>query len=276
VANIIHPIATKLTDEEVELQETVDPIIIVIPLYLWVSSAFFANFVRMHQPPGTQVLTVVGVYLPQAMRLLTRLALDQPGWKRMVVVEGDMIMPQDALIRHALHTDPLVGSLYFQHRAPHEANVMIEHPDPAKGLDHCSHMKPEGVKHMLEHPGLYRVSVVGMGCTSIRRDVLEDWDHNKYGPMWRNDFEERTADDVWTGGEISHDVRFCKLVREQGHNVWIDSSMVCEQLTEGVVGGRHYLAAHAQELGIVPADPAKASSIILPNRAQRRHPAKAR
>jgi hypothetical protein len=269
VANLILPVRESPPLELVERQDEVQPICIGIPLYNWVSSMFFANFVRMHKVEETPVQVIVGVYLPQAMRLIVKQALEIPGWKRLVIVEGDMICPEDALIRHALHTDPVVGSLYFQHRVPHQANVMLEHP--TDGVDRCAHLLPTGIKYMIDNPALYKVSVVGMGCTSIRRDILEEWDHERWGPIWRNDFQTEAADDEFTGGEVSHDVRFCQLVRKQGHEVWIDSSIVCDQLTEGNIGARHYLAAHAQELGLIPEGLRRESSpIVLPNRAARR------
>lgn len=270
MANVILPIRELAPPAiTVERQDEIQPICIAVPLYNWVSSAFFANFVRLHKVEETPVCCVIGVYLPQAMRLLTKQALAIEGWKRLIIVEGDMVLPEDALLRHALHTDPVVGSLYFQHRLPHQANVMLEHPQ--KGPDHCAHLLPQGIKHMLDTPALYKVSVVGMGCTSIRRDILEDWDHERWGPIWRNEFQDSAADDEFTGGEVSHDVRFCQLVRKQGHDVWVDSSIVCDQLTEGSIGSRHYLAAHASELGLIPEHLRRsASPIVLPNRAARR------
>ncbi|HEV3129598.1 MAG TPA: hypothetical protein VGY32_11480 [Solirubrobacteraceae bacterium] len=275
MAELILPLRTELPEEILERQDEVQPICVAVPLYNWVSSMFFANFVRMHRVEETPVCTVVGVYLEQAMRLLTKQALAIPGWKRLVIVEGDMVMPEDALIRHALHTDAVVGSLYFQHRLPHQANVMLEHP--TEGVDKCAHLLPTGIKYMLDNPALYKVSIVGMGCTSIRRDVLEDWDHERWGPIWRNGFQESAKDDEFTGGQISHDVRFCQQVVRQGHSVWLDSSIVCDQLTEGNIGARHYLAAHAQELGLIPEHLRRASSpIVLPNRAARRQHARAR
>lgn len=272
MANLILPVREMPPEEILERQDEVQPICIGIPLYNWVSSMFLANLVRMHRIEDTPVQVIVGVYLPQAMRLITKQALAIKGWKRLVILEGDMICPDDTLIRHALHTDPVVGSLYFQHRTPHQANVMLEHPE--HGVDRCAHLLPTGIKHMIDNPALYKVSVVGMGCTSIRRDVLEDWDTEQWGPIWRNDYQPEAAEDEFTGGEVSHDVRFCQLVRKQGHEVWIDSSIICEQLTEGAIGSRHYLAAHARELGLIPEE-LRSSTVVFPNRAERRRLARA-
>lgn len=244
--------------------DEVQPVAVGIPCYHWLSAAFFANFVSVAKVADMPVQVTKGVYTPQAMRLIVKQLLKIEGWKRLVVIEADMLLPHDAIIKHAMHTDPVVGSMYFQHSPPHQANVMLANQEGK-----VAHLTPIGVATMLSKPALYKCDVVSFGCTSIRRDVLENWPSDV--PMFRNDFEPSAKDDPFTQGEVSHDVYFCREVRKQGYEIYLDSSIVCQHLTEGSITQKHYLAAHADALGLtVEVNRGVSSPIVLPNRAQRR------
>jgi hypothetical protein len=250
--------------DKIESEETLDeiqPIAIAIPAYHWISTAFFASFINLPKPDNTPCQVIKGVYTPQAMRLAVKKLLTLPDWKRLLVIETDMLLPHDAILKHALHTDPVVGSVYFQHLAPHHCNVMVRTSD---GLLH--HLKGEGVKHMLDNPALYKAAVVSLGCTSIRRDVFENWPVDL--PYFRNEFTNAARDDEFTQGEVSHDVWFCERVTEQGYSIFLDSSILCQHLTEGSIGEKHFLNHHFP--------PQQESRIVLPNRAERRAKGKAR
>ena len=120
---------------------------------------------------------------------------------------------------------------------------------------------------MLDTPALYKCAVVGLGCTSIARRVIEEWPADL--AMFRTGYVHEEADDGYAHGEISHDVWFCDHADQLGFGVYLDSSIRCDHLTEGWVNDGHFLATHAQELADAPD---KTPHIFVPNRAQRRHP----
>jgi hypothetical protein len=143
-------------------------------------------------------------------------------WERLVVMEHDMIPPEDALTRMASYGPDkhIVCAMYFQHYPPHLANAM--------GLGEDGRVAPLGpdvIKVMAETPALYEVAAVGMGFTAIHRDVLEQWD--KSVPMFQTD------------GDMSHDVWFCRRAQEQGFNVFVDSAIQADHLTEAAIGLNH-------------------------------------
>jgi hypothetical protein len=123
---------------------------------------------------------------------------------------------------------------------------------------------------MLEKPALYKCGAVGMGCTSIARRVFENWEPGL--PFFRNEYKDqgegKEGEDNWkfAHGEVSHDVWFCQQATRQGFEIYLDSSLHCNHLTEGHTDARHFMMHNQKELE---------SKIWTPNREQRRKKAKA-
>lgn len=195
-------------------------LVVGFPLYHQVPSSFFTRWLAIDQSPVIGTVTVDGAYLPVSMQTIVDRALDIPDWERLVVFEHDMIAPQDALVRIS-HYGPehaVVGSMYFGHQEPHTAVCYIAQPDGT-----FSPITPQTVKSWCDDPGLHRCDAVGFGLTSIARHVLEDW--NPDIPMFG--INDRYG---------SHDIWFCDKAREQGYDVYIDSGLICDHLTQVPIG----------------------------------------
>jgi hypothetical protein len=78
-----------------------------------------------------------------------------------------------------------------------------------------------------------------MGFTAIHRDVLENWDSDV--PMWRTH-------------PNSHDIHFCRMARQQGFGVYVDSAIVCDHITESVVSYAHNQAMASMDEQLRVAD----------------------
>lgn len=229
--------------------DRIQSLAIVIPCYHHVPTKFFCNYIEVTRPlDDYEIVVTEAVYLPQAMRHALEELKDKE-WERLVVIEQDMILPKDALLKHALHTDDIVGSVYFQHAPPYALNCMFADPTNPERM---GTPRAPLVKAMLTKPALYKCASVGMGCTSIARRVFENWDKNL--PYFRTDYVGRTPgeDDEaqwkFAHGEVSHDVWFCKEAIRQGFEVFLDTSIHCDHLTEGWVNANHYMTANAEEL----------------------------
>lgn len=262
-----------------ELAETIDlgvsggdelqRVVVLIPAYTNVSTRFLTNIlglVAIHPEP-IDFLVMQSPYVDQSMRHAVADLLEQPDWKRIVVIENDMIAPRDALIKHALHTDDIVGSVYFQHAPPHEINCMFAEPGDTGRYGHPS---APSTKMMMEKPALWKCDAVGLGFTSIARRVCEDWDANI--PMFQTGYKHEERADSFTHGTISHDVHFCVEARRQGFEIYLDTSIQCQHLTESWTDWRHYFNSHAEELKLgndklvhLP------NRIVLPYQAQKEH-----
>ena len=233
-------------------------IALIVPTYIYLSSWAYANHLELinNFPETIEIEVIVGVYTPHAMRMAVRNLLDPErhpqDWERLVVIEADMILPKDGLLKHALHTDDIVGSVYVQHAPPFHINAQWRAGD---GSRRWGHPTPESWRPMLEHEALYKCDVVGLGCTSIARRVIDEWPEDVL--MFWNDYAKDDKGDPTTLGEVSHDVWFCTHARDLGFQVWIDTSIRCAQRTEGEVTIANYIRYHADAFRPKPATPTK-------------------
>jgi len=198
-------------------------LMVAFPLYHLMSTQFFVRWLAMEKQPLLNTIVVDGAYLITSMEIIVDRALKMPDWDRLVVFEHDMIPPVHAFNRIAQYTPEhaVVGSMYFCHDEPHNANVFVEQPK-----DEYSLITPQTVADWCASPGLYQCGGVGFGFTSIARHVLESWDPDI--PMFAMD--KRVG---------SHDLWFCDQAQKQGHKVFVDSGVVCDHLTTVPIGLSH-------------------------------------
>lgn len=196
-------------------------LIVGLPLYHWTPASFFANWLKLDQRQMVGTVTVDGAYVTQACDKIVANAFGlDTEWDRLVILEHDMICPPWALTRMACYEPEhaVVGALYFRHEPPHHAQVYIEQGEELLPIAACT------AQDLVDEPSLYEVSAVGFGMVSIARHVLETWDPEI--PMFQ--LEPRRL--------ASHDLWFCHHARQQGHKVFVDTSLVCDHLTQSSVG----------------------------------------
>lgn len=235
--------------------DTLQRIVLVLPCYVNVPTSFMTNLLStVSEFPGDcAVNTIQGPYVDQSMRHAADDLRKLDNWDRMIVVEQDMLIPRDGLIKHALHTDDIVGSVYFQHTPPHYLNCMFRYEGK------FGYPRPAVVDQMVNHPALWKCDAVGLGFTSIARRVVDEWPDDV--PMFRTDYEHQSRHDSYNHGCVSHDVWFCGHARSLGYDVFLDSSIKCGHITEGWTSEKHYFAINK---------PDKKSSLLLPYDAQKR------
>lgn len=152
-----------------------------------------------------------GQFIAQSRRTLVKEALKNPDWDRLVFLDADHGFPADMLWRHAHYTQPTVSGVYPQRRTDQPVPVFYNWNE---GRQSMSRPPMSDMYDMVVRPQLYKVDVVPMGCTSIRRDVLERWPDDT--PVFASlDNNEVTGEDTW----------FCRHAQDQGHEVYIDTSL---------------------------------------------------
>lgn len=154
-----------------------------------------------------------GQFVAQNRRTLVKEALRKPGWDRLLFLDSDHDFPADMLWRHAHFTQPVVAGIYPQRRIDQPVPVVYRWNE---GRNSMSRPPLDEMFEMTTHPDTYKVDVVPLGCTSIRRDVLERWPNDL--PMFavkmlEND--EIAGEDTW----------FCRAVQDQGHDVYVDTGL---------------------------------------------------
>lgn len=192
-------------------------IVVGMPLYRSIPATFFTHWLTMDKTPVRATVSVQGVYLTHAMTKLVNLALEHDGWDKLVILESDVIPPLGAFNRVAEYQADkhVVGPVMFQHVPPYTAMVFGPDPDPAGTVKPFG---PDIIKQIVENPALYACSAVSFGFTTIHRTLLENWD--KSVPMFQH------------SNDVSHDVYFATEAKKQGFGVYVDSSLVCDHLSE--------------------------------------------
>jgi hypothetical protein len=172
----------------------------------------YLNFTR-------RVLTQSGAYPHAAMNDLLKRALDAkdpsiPKWRRVLILEHDHEFPLDVFRKHAAYKEPIVAGTYVLRNIDEPLPVFYNW-DAARA--NALHPTAAQVNKMLfESPGLHEVDVIPVGCTSIRRDVLEDWPE---GQPFFSSFSNAAL------STISHDVFFCRVAQDHGWQPMIDTTL---------------------------------------------------
>ncbi len=198
-------------------KEVGPPIAVLIPSSGTNASAFMNRTRFLTVPPGgIRQAIPVGPYIAQNLRAGVLHLLKDPSWRRLLILETDMILPFDALIRHVEHTEPIVGSAYFEHAHPFNCYAWR-----TRNRTNIKPFPDEQMRAMLDNPGTYPVDAVGFGCTSIAREVIEGWPSTR--PLFHNSWRRKDALHPWHVGEVGHDILFCAEAREQGYQVYLDT-----------------------------------------------------
>jgi hypothetical protein len=199
---------------------------VCLPLYRSLSSKFFAQWLRLGKDHVSGIGVCDGIHLSAAFTTLVQQALETDGWERLVFLEHDVLPPLEVFDRMAWlkPEHEIVGSVVFGHEQPHNVFAYIE-----KDGNHHS-LSADTVHEWCEQPALYPVDAVGMGCTSVARHVLEDWDPTVR--MFHIDDQLYGSQDMW----------FCDKARQQGRKVFVDTHVVCDHLTEVPIGVSHNIA----------------------------------
>lgn len=150
-----------------------------------------------------------------------------------MMVEQDMILPDDALVKLAALDKPIASGLYFLRNGRGQPCLYIKTFTPADNpyphapvtafpTDRPFQMDPRGG------------GCVGLGCVLIKREVFE-----KVPEPWF---------DLKAKGYGS-DMFFATKVRQAGIPVWVDPTVRCDQIDYVVVGFDDYLKRIQEDPG---------------------------
>jgi hypothetical protein len=231
-------------------------IAIGMPLVEMMFSRFFEGFLELEGVQDCPRKLVIGNVIAAAYEQIARWFVEETTCDYLLTLEQDHRFPRNLLARVANYEDPIVGALYYTRHEPHQPVPGVPYPEdwnrPEVWAGDWSGIRATPLWPSLERDwrqegGLNRVLFTGLGCTAIRRDVLEDW------PKDRPYF----ADDWWPelGVHRSCDVRFCHEAAKLGHFTYLDCGLVLPHMTVREVTAETYwtgLRKRARELGLSP------------------------
>ncbi len=161
---------------------------------------------------------------------LMKLALQRPGWKRVLLMEHDHEFPPDVFRWHASYTQDVVSGMYFLRDINNPLPVFYMWDEER---ENCAIPSAVEIKQMIETaPGLYPMDCVPMGCTSIAREVLEGW------PKDQPFFSSYTNP---AGSTISSDVFFCRVAQDHGFQPYLDSRLLIDHYALVPIGKEYFV-----------------------------------
>lgn len=132
-------------------------------------------------------------------------------------VDGDMVIPQDAIEKLLAHDADMVSGLYFQRTPPHLPVVYDVEPFEmmVEDLDITKFQQVEGV---------------GMGCFLARTSVYRKMEEYFGDQMWHQATWPAAGEDVW----------FFRRAKKMGLELWLDPDVEAGHVREDVVMKGHW------------------------------------
>ena len=161
------------------------------------------------------------IFVPYARDTLAKASLDH-GCDYLFMVDDDMLAPFDLFYQLVKHDKDIVAPLAFTRNPPHNpvAYFIDEGWDPA--------MKSQYIKNIpiMNYPrdSLFRCDAVGFGAVLIKSSVLKGIQAPRF----------------MSTSPTGEDILFCYKAREQGFQVWMDSSIKLGHLSDSLVVTEEY------------------------------------
>ena len=178
---------------------------IAIPCMDMVHTLFFASFVAMNKPEGTEVAIASCSLIYEARHTLAKKAIDD-GFDRVMWLDSDMVFEPDLLNRLSADLDQgldFVTAVYFSRKTPINPIVYeVCHPTPLKDGGTFP-----TVKSFQEVPdGLFEIEGCGFGAAMMTTDLIRRVLPLPFYPMDR----------------YGEDLSFCRKAREIGAKLYCD------------------------------------------------------
>lgn len=154
---------------------------------------------------------VASSYIHAGQERVLHDVIESWGATHVLWLESDMSFPKDAAIRLAEHNLPFVG-----------CNAVMRHFP----IRFTAVRDGERIPTLPESSGLEAVDACGLAVTLMRTDIVQRLER-----PW---FRHEESDD-------SHDVIFCRRVKELGYEIWIDHDLSKEV---GHIGQHTFRPAH--------------------------------
>jgi hypothetical protein len=187
-------------------------ILIAVPVMEFIESATFKSIYELVVPDGYSCTfdAFRGYQLDDSRNHIARVAIEG-GYDFLFFVDGDIVLPNDALVRLLSHRVQVISGIYPCKKLDRKAvEVFGNHEGKTRRL------KPES----LEPAGLFQVHSCGLGCTLVATEVLKRVGYPQFEYMWSLDPALVTSEDIY----------FFERVAKTGFPVYIDSSVKCQHI----------------------------------------------
>lgn len=178
--------------------------------------AAVASLMSLSLPPNTVVELHGFSLVYEARERMCQKMLDM-GLDWIIMVDSDMVLPQDTVYRLLSHGQPIVSGLCFKRTPPYQccAYERVDAYEDGSWFLRALREWPEG---------LVEVAGVGTACMLIRREALEKIPQPWFFPVQG----------------LGEDLAFCDRARKAGVPIYVDTTVKTRHLTVVGIGEDHY------------------------------------
>lgn len=195
-------------------------VLIAVPTFETILPDTFQSIWDMDKPCECDFRFVRGYDCATARNKIADLAISS-GYDAVLMVDSDMVLPRDALVRLMSHNADVVSGWYLR-RSVDTRQTNAYRLSDARGTAYYGYPNESAYSadEMLGMDGLVRVHGTGMGCCLIRTDVFKRLSYPWFD--WVN-YADRH-------GMLSEDLYFCSALGKAGIPINVDPRVPCGHL----------------------------------------------
>ena len=178
---------------------------IAVPCMDMVHTLFFASFVAMNKPEGTEVAIASCSLIYEARHTLAKKAMDD-GFDRVMWLDSDMVFEPDLMNRLSADLDQgldFVSAVYFSRKNP-ISPIVYETCHPTKLKNGDLYPTVESFREIPEE--LFEIEGCGFGAAMMTTDLIR-----RAGPL-----------PFYPTDKYGEDLSFCRKAREAGAKLYCD------------------------------------------------------
>lgn len=207
-------------------------ILIAVPCMDTVHTLFFASFVSMRKPEGTEVGIASCSLVYEARHTLARKAMDE-GFDRVLWLDSDMNFQPDLLERLSADLDTgleFVTGVYFSRKNP-VTPIVYEVCHPTVLKDGNLFPTVESVKEIPED--LFEIEGCGFGAVMMTTDLIR-----RAGPL-----------PFFPTDKYGEDLSFCRKARAAGAKLYCDGRIKLDHVGTTLINYDTWMKARGEEHG---------------------------
>ncbi len=195
--------------------------------------ANFPNIVKNAKKDGYKVCHSykIGVRTDSNRNSLLKDFLNIPEVTHILWLDVDMLYPPNIVDLLVKADKDVIGTVYYKRSYPYNPCVYIKNDkkvNPYTSIDtHGKEAKP------------LKVDGVGYGGLMIKREVYEALGDNKW-TVYDDNFHNPVA----TTKKLSHDLKFCQTLQENGYDIYVHNGCVANHLSKVAIGYKQFIESN--------------------------------
>ena len=181
----------------------------------------FVSAIRLLEIPADQysILYVEGADVAYARNLLAEKAKGVADY--IFFIDDDVLPPMNTITKLLTHDKDIVCGLYFSRQEPHFPQIFLKNKENADRYDCVEDYKKDS---------LLEIDACGAGCMLIKAEVFKKLKLPYFQYIPKGENNPRKGEDFY----------FCEKAKEEGYNIFCDTSIICKHIGKKYVVAEHW------------------------------------